>query len=350
MFDYSFNLGVISGIKSKYSNKELARDIEIVNKAGVFLNSDKSIYSLTNRTFDFPFNELISNEIPSYERQDYFYNYENRRHLFYSVKETEEAYDKKKYRTDSRTVYTKINSDSTRINITSFDSIVNLIQNPFDSIPGDYLIFKKLPQLKLETENIDESEIGEITYKENGSIKKVIVNIKNFPKYELSNYQNSRIYNLSYYNYSSVLIPIKTTVVNSDLDLQEEGYHKVHSKKRQNMNKFVHELLNSKDKKKRIKKIMSDFISLTDKYEIDRNIDAEEWFKLSYNDHSLLRNIIFGVTPDSSDALMTYGVAGYSKKTNGKNPYIDIISIRNLCYTINNNLNGNQLESILSDL
>lgn len=349
-FYYSFNLGVITGVKSKYSNKELAKDIEIVNKAGVFLNFDKLYYSLTNRTFDFPFNVLASNEVPSYTTQDYFYNYEDRKHLFYSVKETEEAYDKKKYRSDSRTVYTKINSDSTRINITSFDSIVSVIQNPFDSIPGDYLIFKKLPQLQLDTENINKSEIGEVTYKENGTLKKSIVNIKNFPKYELSNYQNSRKYNLSYYNYSSVLIPIKTTFVNSDLNLQEEGYHKVHSKKRQNMNKFVHELLNSKDKKKSIKKIMSDFIALTDKYEIDRNIDAEEWFKLSYNDQSILKTIIFGTNPDKPDALITYGLGGYSKKINGKNPYIDVFSITNIFYPINNILNDNQLETILSNL
>lgn len=349
-FYYSFNLGLISGVKSNYTDQELAKDVEIVNKAAVFLNFDKSYYSLTNRTYDFPFDELTSEEVPSYTTKDYFFDYENRKHRFWSVKEIEEAYDKEKYQSDNHTVRTKINSDNTKINVISYDSIVNVIRNPFDTIPGDYLIFKSLPHLKLETVPAADSKTGEITYKENGSIKKAVVNIKDFPKYLLSNNESYNEYQLNYYNYSNVLIPIKTTVVNNDFDVQEEGYHKVHPKKNYNMNKFVQTLLNSKEKKEQIKKIMADFISLTNKYEIDRNIDTKEWFDLVYNEQSVVRNIIFGTNPSGTDALITYGTGGYTKKTDGKNPYIDVFALTEIFDPINNFTNGNQLNTILSNL
>ncbi len=347
-FYYSFSIGLMCGIKSNYSNKELAKDIEIVNKAGVFLNFDKAYYSLSNRTYDFPFDKLTSTEISSDATEDYFYNYEDRKYRFWSVKETEETYNEK-YRSDNRTVRTKINSDSTKITIISFDSITNVIRNPFDTIPGDYLIFKPLPHLKLDTTHTKDFQIGEIIYKENGNIKKAIVEIKNYTNYQLSKAKSYKEYQLNYYNYSSVLIPVKTTIADTNYKFQAEGYHNAHLKKRYNMNKFVHELLNSEDREEQIKKIMADFISLTDKYEIKRNIDAEEWFDLVYNEQSVVRNIIFGTDPNSTDALMTYGTAGYSKKVEGKNPYIDVFSLTSIFHPINNSLKGNLLKKIRSN-
>lgn len=323
-FYFSFNIGKVLGISSKYTKKELYNDMDIVNKASIFLNVEPKDYSLANRVYGFPFDELVASRVRGTGVKDYFLNSEKEKFQFWSVTETEEFYKKSKDYSGSHILKKRINKDSTKIYITHRDKPVIVIRNPFDSISGDYVIYKELDvkvkadktentpkyltnyadDLKLSQPNFDVNT-GKIIYKENGVKKELLVKIKDFPKYQLFSDESYYAYKLRYVNYSSIRFSSSSTT-GYKFKIPQGNYNGVHNKQKYYMNKFVYELLNDENNKERIKKILDDFITLTNKYKIDRNIDAKEWFGFVYNKHfSVTRGIYIGSKTDD-DILYYY--------------------------------------------
>lgn len=233
-FYFSYMSGFKMFIKNKYPDKEMAENVEIINRANAFLSQNLENYTLDNRTFPKFYNLYCETDIKKIDRNKKYFVYYNRVYQYYSL------YSKTEYRKDKY---------------------------------GDFLFPKGENRKDLAySENKDNST----TY----YFKKNVV--------DMSTYINTT--GLTYFNFSDIFYQNDLTEKkylrsgyshDEAYDGYNEAFKEAHKKKRFEINKLTTELLNKKNPAK-IEKLMTRFLDISKDFGIRNNLDVKGWAKMVY--------------------------------------------------------------------
>lgn len=233
-FYFSYMTGFKMFIKNKYPDKEMAENINLINKANAFLSQDLEHYTLDNRTFPKLYDLYCEMNINKIDRNQKYFVYYNRVYQFYNLY--------------SKTVYKK---------------------NKY----GDFIFPSGETKKNLAYEDTKESSV---TY----YFKKNVVDV--------SSYINTT--DLTYYNFSDIFYN------NNSLEKRYpklqyfgeepyEGYNQLvkdnYKKKKFEINRLTTELLNKKNPAE-IERLMKSFLDVSKKFGIKNNLDSKSWIKMVY--------------------------------------------------------------------
>ncbi len=234
-FYLSYNYGMKAYIASTYSNTQIAKEINIVNNAAVFLSENIQDYTLDKRRYPQNFSELFceTNEQQIDNSQPYL-SFLGEDYQFYSLKTLEtpvnNIYRNQEY---GGYIYSKTN-DSIRTYYFK-DSVVAPPLTIKSAAPSYYNYSSTFYLSKNDTLTAD------------------------FYDYNYDNYKQ----NYSYEDYSY------------DYDRQSSLRNKSRSQQ-------VVSLLKRNDKQE-IQQMLSYFIATADTYRVKHNLSTEAWFKLVYH-------------------------------------------------------------------
>lgn len=235
-FYFSHMAGLKTYVALVYPDDSYYKEVDITNQAAVFLSSKIETYSIDEKEYPEPFNELfIEKNIQDFDAEKPHISQLGMNYVFYSL--TTKVVNDQEYKIDE------------------YDNAV---------YPN----------------NEDLSGFVRSETLENGSTifyyKDTIVNVLPYLPYGNK---------LSYYNFSSnFYIPEKLDDGRTDYDdiLYSSGnYENTQTEREQNC-KYVYELLGRNDPKE-IKAKLSAFLGLVNKYKVDCNLTAEQWFQLVYH-------------------------------------------------------------------
>lgn len=227
-FYISHIYGVKTYISNTYSDKEFSEWKLKINKGAAFLSQNTEDYTLGNRKFPNIFSQLYceTNRDKMDLTQPYYKSYN--RFYQYSTLVTDSLLRLE----DEQSLYIDINYDDPKLAFTQ-------------TLDKYYLIFKK-------DKYVDMSEY----------IKSTELNYKNYSKvfYDYDRYNDG---------YGSVVIDSYDTENVSESTL----------KKQYQINKEIFEILERKDQAA-IKKIMNDFLTISQELKISHNLSVNEWYGL----------------------------------------------------------------------
>jgi hypothetical protein len=229
-FFFSYMAGFKMFIKNKYPDKQMAENVELINKTYPFFSQELENYTLDNKTFPKLNNLFCETDLEEIDRSKKYFVYYDRVYQYYTLY--------------SKTVYQK---------------------NKY----GDYLF----------PENESEHDLAYDETKENSKIyyfKKDVVDVSPYIKTT----------GLSYYNFSSVFYQndltekgyLRRNHYNDDYINSDKESHK---KDRFEVNRLTTELLNRKNPAE-IEKLMNHFIKISKEFGIKNNLDAKGWVKMVY--------------------------------------------------------------------
>lgn len=240
-FYFSYMLGFQLYIKNAYPDDQLIKDVAIINKAYPFLSLDYQEYKLSKRAYPKQFKELFCetdhNEIDYnkkyFKLKDDIFQF----NTTYLVKITERdeyrefKYPAKEYKNSTPLAYKYINADTC------------------------YYYFKK--------DVVDVSPF----------VKTTALTYYNFSKvfYELS-FEDIAYYDR--YNAYSSNYPYAA--------IEASVYDYEDVSKNYEFNKQLAEILDRKNPEE-FKKIMNDFLEVSEKYKIKHNLDTDKWFRMVYH-------------------------------------------------------------------
>lgn len=238
-FYLSYNYGIKTYVAANYPDEQINKEIEITNDVALFLSEDVSDYTIDKRRYPNPFNTLFC------EDQERFID-EDLPHLKF-LDEVFQFY----------TLSTKVIpiNDRNRYTIEQ------------DSAYSGY-VFKKT-QDSLVTFYFKDSVVD---------MQPLVKSVK--PSY----------YNASFTLFVSMNDTLKTNALNynynyaeySDYDGYDYNYRPEFNLRHQIRSKKNQELLNRNDKNE-IKKLMDDFLAISNAYKIDHNLTSEQWLDLVYH-------------------------------------------------------------------
>ena len=257
-FFFSYKTGFRAYINQKYSDQEMVKDIDVINRSYPFLAQSLENYTLDNRLFPKPFQDLYcETDIDKIERNQKYFVYYDRVYQFYSV-------------------YSK----------TSFKKNKN----------GDFIIPEPENSLKTPIAYSEEKDNSEIYY-----FKKNVV--------DLSSYITTT--GLTYYNFSNLLYDYSYQNADYDVKAFEDNslypYKNAENTflktKKAAINQKTTELLNRK-KPAELEKLLKDFLEISKKYRIRTNLDAKIWARMVYssqNPNFEVRYFIRDYKPGNND-------------------------------------------------
>jgi len=238
-FYFSYMFGLRSYINVAYPNDELAKNVDIINKAYPFLSIGYEDYSLDKKAYPKPFYDLYcetSSDLIDHNKK--YFETNGIKYQFYSLY---------------------------KVAITARDD------------NGDF----KYPATEYK-KGID------LAYKE--IVKDTCVYYFKKDVFDLS--ADIKTTNLSYYNFSRVFY----TLGFDEIDYYDRYNYtspypaeniidygtNPNAAKNYEFSKQFSEILDRKNPKE-IKKILNDFLEVSKQYQIQTNLNADEWFKLIYN-------------------------------------------------------------------
>lgn len=244
-FYISYQYGMKTYIASTYSEEQLNKEIEVANDAYLFLSEKLENYTLNQRRFPKPFNELYCETNTRFIYYDSPYmSFEDDDYQFYSLRSIEipinKSYNKITGSNDlsksSGYIYSKT-TDSIRTYYFK-DSVVNVqqfVKTPFPSLYNMSSTFFVSTKSKLR---------DEYDY--------------NYAKYSGYDYNSTPLFSLRHHL----------------------------------RNKRNYKLLERNDKTE-IKQLLTDFLTISNYYKIDHNLTTAEWFNLVYHPNNFeVKNFI----------------------------------------------------------
>ncbi len=232
-FYFSYMAGFKMFIKNKYPDKEMAENVEIINRANAFLSQNLENYTLDNRTFPKFYDLYCETDIKKIDRNRKYFVYYDRVYQYYSL------YSKTEYKKDKY---------------------------------GDYLFPKGENRKNLAyNENKDNS----VTY----FFKKDVI--------DMSPYINTT--GLTYFNFSDIFYLndlkekqyLRSYSHYETEDIYNDSFKEIHKKKRFEINRLTTDLLNKKNPAE-IEKLMSRFLEISKNFGIKNNLDVKGWAKMVY--------------------------------------------------------------------
>lgn len=239
-FYYSYMFGFKTYINKAYPNQEFVKNVEIINKAYPFLSLEYQDYELDKKAYPKIFMDLFceTNDDLIHFNQKY-YTLNNKHYQFFSIY---------------------------KVAVTQRDKYGDFKYPATEYKNGTELAYKNI-------------ETDTCFY----FFKKNVVDV--------SNYINNASF--SYYNFSKVFYTVDLNTVdyfdryNTTYYNNETGMAGANPNIDKNFafNKNLHEVLNRKNPAE-IKQILNDFLQLSKKYQIETNLNTNNWFKMVYNPDS----------------------------------------------------------------
>lgn len=233
-FYYSFMMGFKTFIVTNYPDKEMNKNIDIINRSYPFLSQNMGHYTLNNRLSPEPFAKLYcETDIDKIDRSKKYFVYYNRVYQFYTT------YSKKTTKKDKYGEYVEVQPE-----------------------------FSK----NIQPVNVENDGTTQTSY-----FRKDVV--------DLSSYITTT--QPSYYNFSELLYDHDNWQKESQRYPSEDynlGFmSNSESKQRKaEINRKTIELLKKKDPEV-IEKLLSEFLEISKKYKISNNLNAKEWTKLVFH-------------------------------------------------------------------
>lgn len=231
-FYFSYMTGFRMFINNKYSDKEMAKNIDIINRAAPFLSQNIEDYTLENRMYPKPFYDLYcETKIDEADRNKKYFVYYDRVYQYYTV------YSKTSYKKDKN---------------------------------NNFIMPSPENQLKNVLAYSERKENSEIFY-----FKKDVVDLSALIKTTEP----------SYYNYSGLFYDYDFAQrYGNYVDYEyEENYPNYDLKKRKALiNQKTTQLLNKKNPAE-LEKLLTDFLNISKKFRIKNNLDAKSWTKMIYS-------------------------------------------------------------------
>ena len=230
-FYFSYMMGFKVFIKNKYPDRQMAENVELINKATAFLSQNLEDYTLDNKTFPQYYNLYCETDIEKINRTLKYFVYYDRVYQYYSL------YSKTIYKQDTN---------------------------------GDYFF-------------PEGEEKSNVAYTENKNNSKTYYFKKDVV--DMSSYITTT--GLTYYNFSGIFYEndlrekgyLRNTY--SEEDNFDEYAKESHKKKRFEINSAITVLLNKKNPAE-IEKLMKNFLDVSKKFGIKNNLDAKSWVKMVY--------------------------------------------------------------------
>lgn len=266
-FYFSYMSGFKMFINNKYPDSEMKANIDIINRSYPFLSQNLELYTLENRLSPKPFYDLYcETDIQKVDRNKKYFVYYNRVYQFYTM------YSKTSYKKDENHVF----------------------------ILPDYERKRGIESVKS-----DRNENSETFY-----FKKDVVDLSSYIKSTKPNYYNfSDVFyeeNKSDRNYSDLFYDdnnLPTPIV--DLKTVQAE-----------VNRRTSELLN-KNNSAEIKKLLSQFLVISEKFKIRHNLEAEEWTKMVYSPQNFeVRYFIKTYKPEKGEKYNPNSSTYYSDREN----------------------------------
>lgn len=241
-FYYSYTAGVKTYIVNTYEEETITNEIVLANKVAPFLSQSVGDYTINNLIYPQPFDSLYCETDNGYiDFSEVYYQYINRNYQYYSLKEF----------------------------IVKEDNFTRSFYDTKDSLKHQLAFYK----------NLDSSTVY--------YIKDKVIDVTKHLKSTAP----------SYYNYSDVFYSkAKQLSFNEKIYYTSGNYENnknklVSAKKVQKNNQ---ELLD-RNNPKEIKQLLSDYLVLANKYNVEHNLTADTWFNLIYEPEAFkLKKLIRG--------------------------------------------------------
>ncbi len=262
-FFFSYMVGFRLFINQKYSDEEMSKNIDIINRVHPFLSQNLESYTLENRLFPKPFNDLYcETDIDDIDRNKKYFVYYDRVYQFNSV------YSKTSFKRDKK---------------------------------NEFIIPEPEASLKTPIAYSDTKEKSQIFY-----FKKEVVDVSPYIKTT----------GLTYYNFSNILYAHNFQAYDDGVSAIEIDYyynkdspdHTLKNKKAI-INQKTAELLDRKNPAE-LEKLLTDFLAISKKYRVKNNLESKSWVKMIY-------------TPQNPDFEVRYFIKDYQPRGNDDNEYYD---------------------------
>lgn len=261
-FFLSYNAGLKNYISSTYNDDRVNKEISISNNVALFFSHDLESYTIDQRRYPEPFNTLYCENNNGYE--------------VVSIPN----------KFDPTTTQNRILSNKEKFH-PSYSQ-----KNACLSFLDDYYCFYTL----YSKEGTEQDRYNDSTYAGYIFTKRKDTVVTFFYKdsiFDITKITKSG--HPSYYNYSRTFYDNSNNAshISYDYDYNNSN-HNQFSKKHEIRNKKNYELL-KRNNPKELKKLLEDFLIITNKYKVKHNLNAEKWFELIYHPNnfelkSLIRN------------------------------------------------------------
>lgn len=262
-FFFSYMVGFRLFINQKYSDEEMIKNIDIINRANPFLSQNLENYTLENRLFPKPFYDLYcETDINDIDRDKKYFVYYDRVYQFNSV------YSKTSFRKDKRNEF--------------------IIPEPENS-------------LKTPVAYSERKEKSEIFY-----FKKEVADLSPYIKTT----------GPTYYNFSNILYDNDFKTYDDEVVAIDGSYYydrdspdQTLKNKKAIINRKTAELLNRRNPAE-LEKLLTDFLAISKKYRVKNNLETKSWVKMIY-------------APQNPHFEVQYFIKDYQPKRNDDNEYYD---------------------------
>lgn len=229
-FYFSYMTGFRMFINNKYSDKEMAKNIDVINRAIPFLSQNIEDYTLENRLYPKPFYDLYcETNVDHAVRDKKYFVYYNRVYQFYTI------YSKTSYKKDKKNQF--------------------IVPEPERSA--------KTPEAYSE-----QTENSKVFY-----FKKDVVDLSPYIKTTKP----------SYYNFSNLFYDydFSNQYSYTDIDYDKDYPDFVLKKRKAIINEKTAKLLNKKNPAE-LEKLLTDFINISKEFRVKNNLDPKIWTKMIY--------------------------------------------------------------------
>ncbi|WP_312343680.1 hypothetical protein [Chryseobacterium binzhouense] len=262
-FFFSYMVGFRLFINQKYSDEEMSKNIDIINRVHPFLSQNLESYTLENRLFPKPFNDLYcETDIDDIDRNKKYFVYYDRVYQFNSV------YSKTSFKRDKK---------------------------------NEFIIPEPEASLKTPIAYSDTKEKSQIFY-----FKKEVVDVSPYIKTT----------GLTYYNFSNILYDHNfqdyddgASAIEIDYYYNKDSPDHTLKNKKAIVNQKTAELLDRKNPAE-LEKLLTDFLAISKKYRVKNNLEAKSWVKMIY-------------TPQNPDFEVRYFIKDYQPRINEDDEYYD---------------------------
>ena len=250
-FYFSYMFGLRSYVNVAYPNDELVKNVEIINKAYPFLSVGYQDYTLDKKAYPKPFydlycetnSDLIDHNKKYFETNGYEYQFYSLYKVAIAARDTngDFKYPAAEYKNGTDLAYKEVVNDTCMYYFKK--DVVDLSAN-------------------IKTPNLSYYNFSRVFY---------TLSFEEVDFYDRYNYSYTSSYST------------ETAVYDTNLNIN----------KNYEFSKQFSAILDRKNPEE-IKKILNDFLQISNKYQIRTNLNANEWFKLIYHpDNFEVKNFIF---------------------------------------------------------
>jgi len=232
-FYFSYMTGFRMFINNKYSDQEMAKNIDVINRATPFLSQNIEDYTLENRLYPKPFYDLYcETNVDDADRNKKYFVYYNRVYQFYTI------YSKTSYKKDNKKNFIMPEPERSAKTVEAYS---------------------------------EQKENSKIYY-----FKKDVVDLSSYIKTTKP----------SYYNFSNIFydsdLSDSYAYSYTDIEYNKDYPDPILKKRKAVINEKTALLLNKKNPAE-LEKLLTDFIAISKQFRVKNNLDAKIWTKMIFS-------------------------------------------------------------------